>query len=282
MSNPKDIVVYVDSGDTAICKQQIDYAFNVAREWDSHVIVAHAPEEMTANIHRGFARGSAISGMIAAYEARITEFEEWLRKCLNESTQAYGVTSELRICHGEQGEALMLHARHASLAMLGRGQSVERADSALTRTEDVIFASGRPTIILPKDWPIGQGLPKVIVIGWNASREATRAIADAMPFLRAADKVHIVVVPEPKVNKILSEDPGADIARHLARNGVNVVLDCIQGSDAGEVIATRAKELGADMIVMGAFGQSLLTEFVFGSATSTLLAGPPIPIHFSS
>jgi nucleotide-binding universal stress UspA family protein len=96
-----------------------------------------------------------------------------------------------------------------------------------------------------------------------------------------ADEVHVVVVPEAKISRLLGEDPGTDISRHLARYGVSVTLDSLKGNDAGALILSKAAEIDADLIVMGAFGQSKITEFVFGSATGTLLRNATIPILLS-
>lgn len=280
MNTPKDIVVYIDTADASICRVYIDYAVELALSWDAHLIVAFVPEDLIANPSHGFARGAAIESMLASYEARRHEAEERLRALLAEVAAATGVQSELRICSGETGEALMLHARHASLAVVGTGREPARTETALTVSEDIIFASGRPSILLPRSWS-KKGVPETIVIGWNASREAARAIADSMPFLATARAVHVVVVPEPKVARLLGEDPGSDISLHLARHGINVTLDRLEGGSAGELILAHAEGLEAEMVVMGAYGQSRITEFVFGSATRTLLASPKVPIFLS-
>ena len=281
MNKPKDIVVYIDTAEASVCRVYIDYAVSLARAWDAHVVVAFVPEDLIATPSHGFARGAAIDSMITAFEKRGHDAEEQLRKLLSEIASASGVNCELRICSHETGEALMLHARHASLAIVGTGRDPARPETALTVSEDIIFASGRPSILLPATWPSDSAIPETIIIGWNASREAARAIADSMPFLAAARAVHVVVVPEPKVARLLGEDPGSDISLHLARHGIKVTLDRLEGDNAGGLILSRAEELGADMMVMGAYGQSRITEFVFGSATRTILANPTVPIFLS-
>lgn len=143
----------------------------------------------------------------------------------------------------------MLHARHTSLSVLGLGQHPEHRAGIIDLSQDVIFASGRPSLLLPDGWSLNR-LPEKIVIGWNASREAARAIADAMPFLSRAKAVHLMVVPEPKISHLLGQEPGADISLHLARHGVPVTLDRFEGGDAGQLMMTRAREIGAELIVM--------------------------------
>ncbi len=281
MKTPKDIVVYIDTADVSVCRVYIDYAVSLASAWDAHVVVAFVPEDLIATPSHGFARGQAINSMITSFEGRRHDAEEQLRGLLSDVASATGVNCELRICSGETGEALMLHARHAALAIVGTGRDPDRAETALTVSEDIIFASGRPSILLPTFWQSDGAVPETIVVGWNASREAARAIADSMAFLATARAVHVVVVPEPKVARLLGEDPGSDISLHLARHGIRVTLDRLEGSNAGDLILSRAEEVGADLVVMGAYGQSRITEFVFGSATCTILANPKIPIFLS-
>lgn len=281
MQSPKDIVVYLDSAEQDAYGPRIAYAVALAVRWDAHVIVAFAPEDLALNPHVGFVRGSAIASALEAYERRKRDSEGAIRNLLQRVNAGTGISCELRLCDGEVGEALMLHARHAAIAVLGAGRRPDRQISALTLSEDVIFASGRPSILLPPDWPAERSVPRTIVIGWNASREAARAVADAMPFLVGAEAVHVVVVPEPKIVGLLGNDPGADISRHLARYGIPVVLDRLEGADAGGLLLSRAREIDADLIVIGAYGQPKITEFVFGSATQTLLSNPQLPILLS-
>lgn len=278
--NPKDLVVYLDATKQSSFDALISYAAALAQTWDAHLVVAFVPEDIALNLYAGFARGAAATHMMAAYESRKQESEGAARALLQEVGARLDVSWEFRLCEGERGEALMLHARHCGLAILGSDRLADRQMSALTLSEDVIFASGRPSILLPTDWS-GLPTPRKIVIGWNASREAARAISDVMPFLASAEEVHVVVVPEPKISRLLGKEPGADISRHLARFGIAVVLDRLEGADVGELLLSKAAEIDADMLVIGAYGQPKITEFVFGSATQSLLANPVLPVLLS-
>ncbi len=280
MQTPKDIVVYLDATDHDGHRSRLQYAAKLAKAWSAHLVAALVPQQPGHNKHSEFARGDAVVAMFELYRQRKQASLASVQAMLAELMRVDGVECELRDCDGETGEALMLHARHASLAILGSSRRADQPDSALTLSEDVIFASGVPTILVPPQWDAERPLRKV-VIGWNASREATRAISDALPLLVAAEEVHVVVVPEAKTNRLLGEDPGTDISRHLARYGVRVTLDSLKGGDAGALILAKAAEIDADLIVMGAFGQSKITEFVFGSATGTLLRKATIPILLS-
>lgn len=280
MQTPKDIVVYLDAAECDAHRSRLQYAAALAKKWRAHLVVALVPQQPSFNRHSSFARGSAVVAMFELYKERKEASLKAVQSMVAEIERMYEIECELRHCDGEVGEALMLHARHSSLAVLGSSRGAEGEDSALTLSEDVIFASGVPSILVPPQWDAERPVRKV-VIGWNASREAARAISDAIPFLVEAAEVRIVVVPEAKINRLLGEDPGTDISRHLARYGVRVTLDSLQGGDAGALILAKAAEIDADLMVMGAFGQSKITEFVFGSATGTLLGKATIPILLS-
>ncbi|CAM3709867.1 universal stress protein (plasmid) [Agrobacterium radiobacter] len=280
MQSPKDIVVYIDNADREAFRPRIEYAAALAHRWGAHLVVAFAPEDLSLNLHAGFTRGAATISMLTAFERRRVETEELARRLLQAAGAKFDVSWEFRLCEGEHGEALMLHARHSAIAVLGSSREPERQVTALTMSEDVIFASGRPSILLPVGWS-GETLPRKIVIGWNASREATRAVSDAMPFLRMAEQVHVVVVPEPKIARLLGEDPGSDISRHLARYDIPVVLDRLDGANAADLLLSKVKQIEADMLVVGAYGQPKITEFVFGSVTQTLLTAPGVPVLLS-
>ncbi|MBO0128457.1 universal stress protein [Agrobacterium sp. OT33] len=280
MQSPKDIVVYIDSTAQEAFRSRIEYAAALAHGWGAHLVVAFAPEDLSLNLHAGFTRGAATISMLTAFERRRSETEELARKLLQAAGTKFDISWEFRLCEGERGETLMLHARHSAIAVLGSSREPERQVTALTMSEDVIFASGRPSVLLPVDWS-SEPFPKKIVIGWNASSEATRAVSDAMPFLKMAEEVHLVVVPEPKIARLLGEDPGSDIARHLARYDIPVVLDRLDGGNAADLLFSKVEQTGADMLVVGAYGQPKITEFVFGSGTQTLLSAPVVPVLLS-
>lgn len=280
MQTPKDIVVYLDAADCDVHEVRLQYAATLAKAWRAHLVVALVPREASYNRHSSFVRGNAVAAMYELYQERKRASVASVQAMLAEIARVHAIECEFRDCDGEIGEALMLHARHSGLAVLGSSRAADGFDSALTLSEDVIFASGVPSILVPRRWDAARPIRKII-IGWNASREAKRAISDALPLLLQAAEVHVVVVPEASVSRLLGPDPGADISRHLARYGVHVTLDNLDGSNAGKLLLSKGAEIDADLIVMGAFGQSKITEFVFGSATGTLLRNPPIPILLS-
>ena len=165
----------------------------------------------------------------------------------------------------------MLHARHAGLAIIGSSQHDAVRTGCATLSEEIVLASGRACLLLPLDCP-PKPVGRRIVVGWNGSREAIRALADAMPLLMEADAVLVIVVEEPKTRGLLhGEEPGADICRHLVRYGVPVTLEQVPEAPAGETLLGKARELSADLLVMGWYGHSKISEIILGGATRTVL-----------
>ena len=274
---PKDLVVFLE--EEAGRSQRLAFAANLAELWQAHLIATFVTSQLALNRHAGFAIGAALTNMLSAHRAEVEKAKQQTRQVYDSIVANRVFTHEWRVSENEQGESLMLHARHTSLAILGPAARSTQPGTTLGLSEDIIFASGRPSLLLPVDWPADR-MPKRIVIGWNASREATRAVADAMPFLTAAEAVHLVVVPEAKINS-LGADPGADISWHLARHNVPVTLQQLKGGDAGTTLLEHTRSLNADLLVMGAYGHSKISEFIFGGATRTMFANADFPVLLS-
>jgi nucleotide-binding universal stress UspA family protein len=148
--------------------------------------------------------------------------------------------------------------------------------------ESIIFGSGRPTIILPHARKrTGSFALDTVIVAWDFSRPATRAIADAMPILGKAKRVCVLTVTKEKA--IDTRRSGAELAKHLARHGVDVVLDEVdsKGRRIGDVFEAHLTYRDANLLVMGAYGHSRIREFILGGATKRMLARPPLPIFLS-
>lgn len=147
--------------------------------------------------------------------------------------------------------------------------------------DTVIFASGRPTLILPtvpRPRPFALG---TLAVAWDFSRAAARAVSDALPMLEKAKHVRIVTVVNEKV--LDTKHSAEELAKNLARHGIDIVLDKVdaRGRPIGEVLETYVLSHGIDLLAMGAYGHSRWREFVLGGATKSLLSKPPLPILFS-
>jgi nucleotide-binding universal stress UspA family protein len=144
--------------------------------------------------------------------------------------------------------------------------------------EALILTSGRPTIVLPPRPPASR--IRRVLVGWNGTREAARAVADAMPLLVKADAVEVLSVGSEAGEPAHGFMPGAAAARHLERHGAKVEVRHMSsnGESVGRVLLAEARAFHADLVVIGAYGRSRLRERVFGGVTRTVLREAVLPV----
>lgn len=176
-----------------------------------------------------------------------------------------------------------MHARHADLTVLPT-MPRDGAGNMLVHDcfHDVLRHSGRPVLAVPAG-NLSTMPPRRAVIAWKPTREATRAVADAMPLLRMADAVDVLVV-DPVVGEAgHGSEPGADIAAHLARHGlkVDVVTRPRMNFSVAYALLDHARTVGADLLVAGGYGHSRLREAMLGGTTRELLQTAHLPVLFS-
>jgi len=147
--------------------------------------------------------------------------------------------------------------------------------------EAIIFGSGLPTMVLPEARKRLEFALNHVIVAWDFGRPAARAVADSLPLLEKAKRVFVLTVTNEKA--IDTKRSGAELAKHLARHGVEVTLDVVDagGRSIGEAIESHVASRNGDLLVMGAYGHSRLREFIIGGATRSMLARPPVPIFFS-
>jgi nucleotide-binding universal stress UspA family protein len=195
---------------------------------------------------------------------------------------ATDVSTEWRAVEGDSAEVTSVHARYADLTVLGQVDP-DHPTGASDLPEQVILGSGRPVIVVPYAGTF-KTMGQHVMVAWNASREATRAVNDALPILERAARVRVVSVnPEDGPPRGHGAVPGADISLHLARHGVRVETETVNADHVrvDDALLSRAFDVGADLIVMGAYGHSRLGEFVLGGATRHILRQITIPVLMS-
>jgi nucleotide-binding universal stress UspA family protein len=146
--------------------------------------------------------------------------------------------------------------------------------------EAALFQSGRPVLVVPYIQRAALKLDHLMLC-WDGSRSAARAVGDAMPFIVRAKATEIVTVANEAAKS--DEMPGADIAHHLARHGAKVEVNRIVSTetDVASTILSHAADSSADFLVMGGYGHSRLREFVLGGATRGILASMTLPTLLS-
>jgi len=200
----------------------------------------------------------------------------------DEAARRAGVSFESRAISGSvagASESFAAIGRRFDLSVVGQAEPDKVAPEELI-VEGALFSSGRPVLVVPY---IQKGPIKLdrVIVCWDASRNAARAVADAMPFLRHAKSVDVVIVATERVKS--DEIPGADIAEHLARHDLKVDVKRIVSTDTdvANTILSHAADTSADFIVMGGYGHSRLREFVLGGATRGILNSMTVPALLS-
>jgi nucleotide-binding universal stress UspA family protein len=171
------------------------------------------------------------------------------------------------------------NARYAGLSLIGQPAGSTR-EALLTKVfEGVLLESGRPLVMVPRAWS-GGAFGKWITIAWTPCKEAARAVSDAMPFIEAAENVHIVMIDPQTGEAAHGEEPGAALAAALAHHRVNVTVDPLPSAsqNTAERLLGHAVDTGADLIVMGGYGHWRLRESLFGGVTRDMIQASTVPL----
>lgn len=275
----KDILVHLDG--TPASAQRLDIAADLARQHGAHLVGLFVAEIMLPPGIIGDAGGGA--AMVLLDQMRETQLADaaTARLAFEDRVRRDALSGEWRVIEGMGTEVVPLHARYADLVVLGQ-QDPDGPSSTGAILEATLFGSGRAALVVPY---VG-GFARVgrrPLVAWNASKEAARAVADALPILQAADRVTVLAVNPERGITAHGEEPAADIAHHLARHGVTAVAEQMVAPEIGddEALLNAAAEKDADLLVMGAYGHSRLREMVMGGVTRTILRSMTLPVLLS-
>ena len=273
----KDIVVNLSVGEKA--SPACDYAVSVAATFDAHLAgIAFLYDPIVPVSGAGYIPADVI-------EAQERDNEEATRTALdrfNAACSRAGVSAEpltLSASFAGVGEQFSRIARRFDLSIVGQSEPESSAVEEII-AELALFESGRPVIVVPYIQKAPLKLDNVMVC-WDGSRAAARAIADSMPLLAKARRVEVVIVTNERGKR--DEIEGADIGAHLARHGLNVDVKrtALGDIDVADVLLSHAADAGSDFIVMGGYGHSRLREFVLGGVTRSIFRSMTAPVLMS-
>jgi nucleotide-binding universal stress UspA family protein len=177
------------------------------------------------------------------------------------------------------GDVVSFHARTRDICLI---PMVDSLDGQRSVAEAVLFQSGRPVVIFrPGAADLPAKTPGSVVLAWDGSRQAARAMADALPIMKLAREVRVLTVVKEKPEA--TAGLGKDVVRHLGSHGINAVADEVDigPRKIGPAISDFVKAHAADLLVMGGYGRSKLREFILGGATQHLLQEPNVAIMLS-
>ncbi|WP_164557803.1 universal stress protein [Massilia atriviolacea] len=296
----KTILVHVDESPQAASR--IDTAARLAIEHEAHLIgtaLTNLPPRLLAL--------SGLDPSLPPMQAPLIELRRLADSALDVFEQratALGVLSlERRRLEEELGMGMSLQARYCDLVVIGQHNAAHPLQGVRADFPDyVLLNSAKPVLVVPATAPHGPPLGQRIVVGWNGSAPASRAIASAIPLMQRARQVDVVVVDARAQGDLHGAMPGADLALYLARHAIRVNVRDIDSradagradpgradagradpgradagradpgrADAGRALLAAAGEAGADLIVMGAYGRSRFREVLLGGATRTVL-----------
>ena len=261
--------------DTKDCQHVLDTALHLTEQFGSHLIGLHAePVVRTA-----FAAPIEIpdASMFELDRAEIEARMEAVAADFREKCERAGVAWEWRPMRSLTGETALsaLSSAHCADLVVVRQHEEDKQEDAFN-VEALILDSGRPVLFVPYIGRRSLSVDKAIV-AWNGTREAARAVFDALPMLQAAASVEVLTVDpqdSPEQSKAMA---GAEIASTLTRHGVQVSIKTETSDDlpAAAIIQNRLAETEADLLVMGGYSKSRLREFLFGGVTRTMLKSMP-------
>jgi nucleotide-binding universal stress UspA family protein len=275
----KDIIVNLSVGESS--GPAGDYAVSVAATFSSHLTgVAFVYDPVIPVSGAGYIPADVIEAQERDNEAAAQAALGRLAK----AGQAAGVAVEpvtLGTSFAAAGGQFARLARRFDLAIVGQSDP-ETGSSEEMIAEAALFGSGRPVILVPYIQKDGLKLDHVMVC-WDGSQAAARAIGDSMPILKKSKQVEIVIVANERGKDKQDEIPGADLGQHLARHGLNVTVKrtAVGDIDVADVLLSHAADVGTDFIVMGGYGHSRLREFVLGGVTRSILRAMTVPVFMA-
>ena len=266
---------------TPACTTRSRCAMQLAKDLGCH-LVGLAPTDLV-DLPAAPRAAASLNEYAARVWDALREQAERAADTFREACHSAGVGSfEAIIDEAVKSESLVRHARVSDLTVLTQADP-DDPNHALVKdmVESVILYSARPTLVLPCVGRI-DSIGSRVLVAWNDSREAARAVLDAMPLLRRAERVEVTTWHEAaNGDEILR--PQLDALLHwLARHDVSAASR-VERSDApiADAMLTRAADADADLIVMGAYGHARWTERVLGGATRGLLASMTVPVLMS-
>jgi nucleotide-binding universal stress UspA family protein len=277
----RDLVVLLDAEPAS--RGRIELAATMADRSGAHLVGLYAEIALELPRRLGYFDPALLDPLYREVETASRERAQEMRIIFEDIASRHGLSAEWRFANGDPSQVAALHGRYSDLIIAGQiDPDDKKALLSRPRPEEVVLAIGRPVLVIPYAGRFDR-VGERVVVGWDASREATRAINDALPLLTAAHSVTVVTI-DPEVGPDgHGEIPGADLALHLARHGVKATIErtVSGGIGLGDVLLSRAADLAADLLVIGAYGHSRVRELLLGGVTRSILNNMTLPVLMS-
>ncbi len=280
----QDILVVV--GDSARAEAVVALAAGIAQRHDAH-LTGLCPMELLVPFDfrsalAGYPEFVAVQTTLAQFENDAREKAQSTEARFREMLRRQDIRGDWQLAEGRPAAVVARRARTTDLLVIGQADPAEPVQPvAQELVGDTLMTSGRPLLLVPyagKFETVGDN----VLIAWNGSREAARAVHDALPLIQPTAIVTVLTVlrssSEPE------DIPGAEIAAHLARHGLNVsaARTFIDGSiSEADAMLNYASDIGADLLVTGGYGRSRAREMILGGVSRDLLDHMTLPVLMS-
>lgn len=267
--------------DTERSEQLIDYSTRLAADQDAHLIGLFVIPAAQSHAIYAPAPVQIASDLIEAQRQYYTKLAQEVEEKFVAAAKGAGLKYEWRCVEADTpilAETVVEHARSADLVVVGQVEPESKWESWAGIPEEVLMESGRPVLVVPYAGE-HKATASNALVAWNGTRESARATFDALPLLRAAEKVKVLSVNIGKGNTH-SFSPGDEIAITLARHDVKAETGSSINADisVGDELLSRAADLGSDLLVMGGYGHGRTYESLFGGATRHILTHMTMPV----
>ncbi len=267
--------------DADLAEGQIAQAAALAEGFDAHLdVLCFGVDRTQTGYYYAGSNAMVLQESLSRATADAEALEAQARALLDRTSCRWGID------HGvaqlaDIGRHVAMRARFSDLVAMPKPYGQDRGVELEPVIEGALFEGQAPVLVMPSAGTV-TSRPRRVVVGWNESMEAMRAVRAAMPLLIEAEAVHIVVIDPPRHGPDRS-DPGGLMAQYLARHGVKAEIDVLSKTlpRVSDVILRQVADLDADMVVMGAYGHSRLREAILGGATRNMLEQAEFPVFMA-
>jgi nucleotide-binding universal stress UspA family protein len=277
----KDILVHLDA--SARSQVRLGVAAALAARHGAHLTALHVVDLPPPDVFYGFPSAfmdvQRAEDVIERMRAARVEEAEGIKTGFLDRLRRDGLEGEWRLVEGEAGDMVALHTRYADLVVVGQPDPNNPGGRGTEVSATALMSSGRPLLVIPFAGNFTE-IGNNVLVGWNGTGEAARALNDAIPLLHHAKKVTVLAINPRHGIGGDGDVPAADIALHLARHGIKAEAAHTVAKDIGEgdALLSYAADLGVDLLVCGMYGHSRLRELAFGGVTRSLLTEMTVPV----
>ncbi|MFO0991105.1 MAG: universal stress protein [Hyphomicrobiales bacterium] len=260
----------------------IEQGANLARAMDAHLAGHYVIPAVQVYPSTAF---EAMPVIFEAHREFFRKQQEQVKSSFLEALRRHGVQGDIAVVDSPSPlicDSVIEHGRVSDLVLLSQVDTSGNQGVELDFVGRVVMEVGRPVLVLPlKAKPVET--MGTAIVAWNGRREAARAVFDSLPLLRRAKEVRVVRVDPQGDEEGAPTIAGSELAETLARHGINAIAEPLSsnGQEAGLALLTKVFDVGADLLVMGAYGHSRAREFILGGATRETLKNMRSLVLFS-